>query len=612
MMSRAVAFDTKRAVPRLSAPRSFDISIAGGRPLHEIRTHADRVSAIDAFADLNSTHKPRRSGVAVVEGKGPRLQVFPEVEGYTPGMAAGYPPAGADGGSGGSRRLSRTGLDGVRADSGAQELSYASAGEGAAAALPRATTPGYAAPSSGGRSRRWDQGHGWGEGWVVGGENTTSVAPRVDAGRLSPTVPDVVSSAVVGPAAGAAAAVFGDSGSVGARSATSTSEKPEQALFRRKGRATSFQRAAALGMTGNGGHAGDHGGGKFAGRCGVGRNRRAVSSFSGYCLGHQSEERTDEDIEDRRGAYRTMTSRDNGFRSDDNVPVTAGGGRGGRGGGRGWGRGRGTGQPHEMGSLFAFAHDEPARLGKRQGYAGRGQGEFPRDVDEPRDENNLMYGWSMGNNEDGLDDGGDKDRGRGLGRDSGGGVGTRRDGHGEGQQQQVVLFTGSDDGTAKAWDAETGRLVRIYAGHSRGVTCLQATSTEVCACVCVCLCVFICACMCVFVRMRVRVILYPPNFVRKWISACADHLAILKSGFFSRLLCRTSRVNYFPAANVDPLPWLLIRRRAPALLSVTVLAGMRPGMPVRNSTSSVESCVSRGRFCMTTVFDDLAWCINRD
>ena len=139
-----------------------------------------------------------------------------------------------------------------------------------------------------------------------------------------------------------------------------------------------------------------------------------------------------------------------------------------------------------------MADCEPARLGKRQGYAGRGQGEDPRQLQtqfdgddgeekevsegkqeqqEEKNHNNLGRGQGMSHSAAGGDyDGGGRKFQRGRREEKGGGL--------EGGEL-TVLFTGSDDGTAKAWDAESGKFIAIFAGHSRGVTSLQATLTEV-------------------------------------------------------------------------------------------------------------------------------------
>ncbi|CAN0000430.1 unnamed protein product, partial [Discosporangium mesarthrocarpum] len=69
-----------------------------------------------------------------------------------------------------------------------------------------------------------------------------------------------------------------------------------------------------------------------------------------------------------------------------------------------------------------------------------------------------------------------KGRGRGedvQGRRRGAGVG-KGEGEGTGVAAAHVLFTGSDDCSAKAWDLRSGRFLVSYDGHTKTVTCLQA------------------------------------------------------------------------------------------------------------------------------------------
>ncbi|CAM9376347.1 unnamed protein product, partial [Ectocarpus sp. 13 AM-2016] len=139
------------------------------------------------------------------------------------------------------------------------------------------------------------------------------------------------------------------------------------------------------------------------------------------------------------------------------------------------------GSPHGGGT------GEPlSRLGKRQGYAGRGQAYEPAGTAvgggtrvRGRGRGIDRAGWAFddGNNH-GAPNVWSEEEG---GEENGPFVGRRpddgKDGAG-GEQREVLLFTASDDGTAKAWDARSGRFVGLYGGHSRGVTCLQATLTE--------------------------------------------------------------------------------------------------------------------------------------
>ncbi|CAM9360374.1 unnamed protein product, partial [Laminaria digitata] len=133
------------------------------------------------------------------------------------------------------------------------------------------------------------------------------------------------------------------------------------------------------------------------------------------------------------------------------------GGGGGGGGGSGGGSGGvgGVGGGGGGGSEMAFGVGELASLGKRQAYAGRGQGDRAPDAE--------AGGHELGRG------------GSSLGSEA---VARRDEEEEEEEEGRAVLITGSDDGTAKAWDAASGRFVCMYAGHTRGVTCLQATSTE--------------------------------------------------------------------------------------------------------------------------------------
>lgn len=186
----------------------------------------------------------------------------------------------------------------------------------------------------------------------------------------------------------------------------------------------------------------------------VGRGRGRGRGAQSYALGNVS-----------GGSYGYIGST-GGLSGELNCRIGSGGGSGG-GSFPGW---------------TEMVDGAPERLGKRQGYAGRGQGEDPRQIDacddeekggEERKEN---VGWKQG-----------KSLLRAVRL---AGVGTCRGGRshkgkregwqeGKRERQRSVLFTGSDDGTAKAWDAESGQFLCIYAGHTRGVICLQATLTEV-------------------------------------------------------------------------------------------------------------------------------------
>ncbi|CAN0147974.1 unnamed protein product [Ectocarpus fasciculatus] len=132
-----------------------------------------------------------------------------------------------------------------------------------------------------------------------------------------------------------------------------------------------------------------------------------------------------------------------------------------------------------------------SRLGKRQGYAGRGQAYEPAGAAPAAGGGGTrMMGRGRGIGRVGWGWGGDNDNNYGApnawGEERSGEENDRFDtdrphnakGRAGGEQRAVLLFTASDDGTAKAWDARSGRFVCLYAGHTRGVTCLQATLTE--------------------------------------------------------------------------------------------------------------------------------------
>ena len=259
------------------------------------------------------------------------------------------------------------------------------------------------ASTSAGHQRRWDQGHGWGEGWLEDSQEEQRATP---------------------PTAAAAPLVPPQSSSSSSNSSNSSSSDASPSSY-----------AASPSAAGG------------AGTAGLGRGR-------GGGRGHGR---------DQHGC--------SGSRS-----LGAGFG-GGDGGGSNLG---GLGEPL-------------SRLGKRQGYAGRGQGDEPWNVAAPAG-GTLMQpqagggagtaerGWGRGA-ASGCDDEDQKEEDdEGWGAAGSRGRGRAKGGEGEGRgggSQTAVLFTGSDDGTAKAWDAESGRFVCVYAGHTRGVTCLQAAFTEV-------------------------------------------------------------------------------------------------------------------------------------
>lgn len=261
------------------------------------------------------------------------------------------------------------------------------------------TTDVDALDGGGARSQRWDQAHGWGDGWVVeGGEP--------EGCEDDPTVMSRPSVRV-----GAEAA------SVWMPSGTRAASYP-------------LLRSAVTGSVGRG----------------RGRGRGAQSSALGNVSG---------------GSYGDSGSI-GGLSGELNYRT------GGAGGCAGW---------------TEMVDGEPQRLGKRQGYAGRGQGEDPRQLDAYDEE-------EKGGEEKEKEDVGWKQGESLLRAVRLAGVGACRGGRshkgktegwkeGKRERQWSVLFTGSDDGTAKAWDAESGQFLCIYAGHTRGVICLQATLTEV-------------------------------------------------------------------------------------------------------------------------------------
>lgn len=296
------------------------------------------------------------------------------------------------------------------------------------------------------QQRRWDQGHGWGDGWVVDSR-----------GEQEDALPGAAAAAAAAPTALPVAPRHGSL-------ATSRwgGPPPPHAL------SSSGAVVGAGGMAGLG-----RGRGRSIGGCGRGqqgqpcvRSTAATGSRAG-CGGNGV---APNGVLDRR--YRSM-----------------------HGGGGCVGDGPGP---------RAGVLGEPtSRLGKRQGYAGRGQGDDPADtvvaassfspMHQPaRDAMGVRSAWGRGG--DGVGDGRSSRDVLSTGgaaspwdeeEDGGsGGGGGGDDGKLEGEDAEgALLFTGSDDGTAKAWDAASGRLVRVYAGHTRGVTCLQAAFTEVRYCV---------------------------------------------------------------------------------------------------------------------------------
>ncbi|CAM9291264.1 unnamed protein product [Ectocarpus sp. 6 AP-2014] len=305
--------------------RSYDVSVpGGGRPLHEIRAHADRVTAIDSFTLPVGNTATADSPLAEQPG----------------------------GGSGGCYRR------------------------------PAAEGEGGAWGRGGGQRGRWDQGHGWGEGWQEeeseSGEGAQPLLPQRH--------------------------LYGNSGA-------SSSSPPPHASWGAAG-----EGAGSRQQHGNGG-----------GTCAWGESPASAA----------------------------------GLGVDFNRVR------------RGSSHGGGTGEPL-------------SRLGKRQGYAGRGQAYEPAGAAvgggtrmQGRGRGIDRVGWAFddGNNH-GAPNAWSEEKG---GEENDPFVGQRPDdgkGGAGGEQREVLLFTASDDGTAKAWDARSGRFVCLYAGHTRGVTCLQATLTE--------------------------------------------------------------------------------------------------------------------------------------
>ncbi|CAM9580300.1 unnamed protein product, partial [Hapterophycus canaliculatus] len=326
--------------------RCYDLDVAGGQARHQIRTHADRVTAMDAFTLPDSGSS----------------------------IAAGDPGGEAQRGS------IRSSGNRARHYSVAGSASVSAAGDGA----------GCGGDGGAGRQqRRWDQGHGWGDGWLAdssGEQENVRSGEIVAAATGLPVVPQRGSSSTSGWGGPPPPHAPPSSGAERAR-----------------------------------------------GMVGFGRGRgRGLNEGP-----------------DRR--YRSM-----------------------HGGGGCVGDG-----------LCAGAFGEPtSRLGKRQGYAGRGQGDEPADAvassSPVQPEREAMATRSAWDREEGKYQSADRRaerrrRGCGDGRGVGRVGGRERE---EGSVEKALLFTGSDDGTAKAWDAASGQLARVYAGHTRGVTCLQAEFTE--------------------------------------------------------------------------------------------------------------------------------------
>ncbi|CAM9818720.1 unnamed protein product [Scytosiphon promiscuus] len=446
--------------------RCYDLGVAGGSARHEIRTHADRVTTMDAFT-------------------------LP------------------DGGTSSSRRSSSTAAAGLRGE--AQGGGIYGSGHRArhhrAAGSVSVPTPvdGGGASSAGGQQRRWDQGHGWGDGWLVDSSEEREDAP-----------PGAAAAAAAEAKATSNMEQRGNSGGGGGGG----------------GSASSFAGSAlpcGPSLSGAAGAAG--------GVAGFGRGRGRGGGF-----GHGPHGRAGVRAAAFGGSQAGLT---NGRGSSGGLSGIPGGGSGGGGldggldrrcrsmhGGHGGSSNEGGG-----GGLCAGTPGEPSsRLGKRQGYAGRGQGDEPADataagfprtplgreavgsgaawgrVGGGRGSGGGMVARGLGGGDSGsrglpsagavasawdeeeemesvqrhsvegtyhrADPGGGGGGGGEWGKSGGAGGsygGGEREGEGAGGG---LLFTGSDDGTAKAWDAASGRLVRVYAGHTRGVTCLQATHTE--------------------------------------------------------------------------------------------------------------------------------------
>lgn len=267
-----------------------------------------------------------------------------------------------------------------------------------------------------GSQRVWDQGHGWGDGWVTDGVATAAAAPAAAA-----------------PAA------------------TSTSAAPASLEMPRPSTVSS-----GLG---------------YVNRCrgglpGIAAYNRARTEQQLKQKQQKQDEQQKEDDEEEEGketceGFGTPAwgrRRGGGSSYYSGVHRTVGRGRGcGRGGiaecgsavgGLSEAMSRDDGGGGGSGGGGKFALDGALRLGKRPGYAGRGQGEELRcgggGEEEKRGDKVDVRLW-------GEVSGLPVPEGK-RGEEMRGGRGEQGPGDG-----RTMLFTASDDGTAKSWDATTGR-----------------------------------------------------------------------------------------------------------------------------------------------------------
>lgn len=362
--------------------RRYDVSTPSRIRLLEIRTHTDRITAMDAFDLSPSTTRVPDAGEARTVGSNANINA--DVRVASPNR----------GGSVGSWRNTcfrwYSGQEIETAQNGA-EVAVPVVGD---AAVIRPVTP------VDGQQLRWDQGHGWGNGWVVEG-----------AGEFFPV------AVAAAPATRVPSSVLPWDGVTGQH------DRQESCGRRREWSATG-----------------------------------ALPHWRPIIKEHDGEEETGEEEAISGGALTARSKQQPRFSYQTGALSSAG---------RGRGCGRGSVRRSDTialgGGGFRTGHSDCARLGgrllprnalslgKRSAYAGRGQGEelegasggedveayekYGRDELRRRNQDISVLEEIVLQEEKETDEAIIKSE----------------------AAERMVLFTGSDDGTAKAWDAVTGR-----------------------------------------------------------------------------------------------------------------------------------------------------------
>lgn len=399
-------------------------------PLHEIRTHADRITAIDSFTLLRS----------------------PTPTSNSTGYAAGHSSTRGNNGPT-PQQPNATVHHGLAAATAAE----ASGGAGVHLNDRDASWPAHDHVAAGETQRRWDQGHGWGDGWAVAAEAASAEGTAVGSGWSG-------GGTGYGGYSGEEVDPSSDRG-ISASPATFTGDDDDEYCGRVDGSWAGVEMEREPGPEPQ--------------QIIEGIESKKELSASARAAIRRAAPTTTSPPAAARGA--TVLSRDS-HRGGRLVGAAAGSSASAGAGGRGRGRGRGRGVDVEpAGRLYArrdrdaggsgggngkLSPGEASGLGKRHGYAGRGQAE----------ELAAGGGCSPSGFQGGGEEWGCLDRGQwGLaahgkvataaaatGRNEGWGEvheADSREGEAEeeGTAKSVVVFTGSDDGTAKAWDAASGR-----------------------------------------------------------------------------------------------------------------------------------------------------------